>query len=48
MNPLTANPVIAIQYARQTREQELRTARRNDRAIRAARAARAALQRAGK
>jgi hypothetical protein len=47
MNPLTANPAIAIQYARQVREAEQRTPR-HDRAVRAARAARIALQRAGR
>jgi hypothetical protein len=48
MNPLTANPAIAVQYARQVREAEQRTTRRHDRAVRAARAARIALQRAGR
>jgi hypothetical protein len=48
MNPLTVNPAIAIQHARQVRETELRTTRRSDRAIRAARAAREALLRAGR
>jgi hypothetical protein len=48
MNPLTVNPVIALQHARQVREAELRTTRVYDRAIRAARSARAALERAGR
>jgi hypothetical protein len=51
MNPLTVNPAIAIQHARQVREAEWRASERrtvrSDRAIRAARAARTALQRAG-
>jgi hypothetical protein len=46
MNPLTVNPAIVLQNARQVRETERRTTRRNDRAIRAARTARAALERA--
>jgi hypothetical protein len=47
MNPLTVNPAIALQYARQVREVEMRTPRRRDRATRASRAARVALERAG-
>ncbi len=48
MNPLTANPVIAIAYARAEHERdERRRSGRRDRAISAARAARNALSRAG-
>ena len=48
MNPLTVNPAIALQHARQVREAEMRGLRTSDRAIRAARAAREALQRAAR
>ncbi len=48
MNPLTANPVTAIAYARAERERAAtRRSGRRDRAVRAARAAREALERSG-
>ena len=47
MNPLTVNPAIVLQHARQVAREDAARHARRDRAIRAAQRARAALERAG-